>query len=53
MNDYQGKRKEQVEYSEKVAAGSMILMIIIMLATTIPMLPTCVRGIKELFIEEN
>ena len=30
MNDYQGKRKEQVEYSEKVAVGSMILMIIIM-----------------------
>ena len=28
--DYQGKRKEQVEYSEKVAAGSMILMIVIM-----------------------
>ncbi len=30
MDEYQGKRKEQVEYSEKVAAGSMILMIIIM-----------------------
>jgi hypothetical protein len=26
----QGKRKDQIEYSEKVAAGSMIAMIIIM-----------------------
>ena len=26
---------------------------IIMLLTTIPMLPTCIRGIKELFIEEK
>ena len=26
----QGKRKDQIEYSEKVATGSMIAMIIIM-----------------------
>jgi hypothetical protein len=31
----QGKRKEQIEFSEKMAAGSMIAMIVIILISWI------------------
>ncbi len=35
MSDYQGKRKDQIEFSEKMAGGSMILMIILILVAWI------------------
>jgi len=35
MSDYQGKRKEQIEFSEKMAGGSMIIMIILILLSWI------------------
>ena len=35
MSDYQGKRKEQIEFSEKMAGGSMIMMIILILLSWI------------------
>ena len=31
MDNNQGKRKDQIEFSEKMAGGSMIIMIIIIL----------------------
>ena len=34
----QGKRKEQIEFSEKMAGGSMIIMIILSLIKNLPII---------------